>query len=62
MTLAEFMGDQIATDLADFFKNEAKAQGFKKKYSDLNKNSDIKEFLLLHKGKVTESFKKLLRK
>lgn len=56
------MGDQIATDLSNFFKNEAKAQGFKKKYSNLNKNSNVKELLLLRKGKVTEAFKKLLRK
>lgn len=62
MTLAEFMGDQIANDLSNFFKNEAKVQGFKKKYSNLNKNSTIKELLLLRKGKVTEAFKKLLRK
>lgn len=51
------MGNVAATEIVDFFKNEAQSRGKTKKYKDLNINSKISDLLRRHKGQITKDFK-----
>lgn len=61
-TIEEALGNTIATDLVNFFKDEALRKGNKKKYSTLTIYDSVDKLLNNNKQIITKEFQRILRK